>query len=73
MSGLKLVISATVIIWAGFESSQTATATQFSVQSIVATTHSGRVIPNDRSRSVSGREYLSLAKKCTLKRYRRPH
>lgn len=65
MSKLKLVISATVMIWAGFESSQTATATQFSAQSMTATTHFGRVIADAR--------YLSLAKKYTLKRYRRPH
>ena len=65
MPKLKIVISVVVMIWAGLESSQMATATQFSVQSMTATTHSRKVISDDLS--------FALAKKCTIKRYRRPH
>ena len=65
MPKVKLVILATIIAWNGFESSQTATAAQFSAPAITATTH--------RRNVVTEAQYIALAKKCTLKRYRRPH
>jgi hypothetical protein len=65
MPKLKVVILATIIAWSGFELSQTATATQFSAQAMAATTHPRSVITEAR--------YFALAKRCTLKRYRRPH
>jgi hypothetical protein len=61
-----------MIVWAGFESRQTATAAQSSPQSMTKATHSRGVVTDARSRSVSGKEYFALAKGCTLKRYRRP-
>jgi hypothetical protein len=64
MSKLKVVIAATVIIWAGFESSQTATAAQFSVPAVTVAT---RPLP-----IVTNAQYIALAKKCTATRYRRP-
>ena len=64
MSKLKIVILATMIAWAGFESNQTATATQFSARSMTKATHPRNI--------VTTAQYLSLAKRCTLKRYRRP-
>jgi hypothetical protein len=72
MPKVKLVIIATIVAWTGFELNQTATATQFSAQSMTGITHLPSVVTDARSRSISGREYLSLAKKCTIRRYRRP-
>jgi hypothetical protein len=65
MSKLKLVILSATIIWSGFELRQTATAAQFSAQAITTLTHPPSVVTNG--------QYLALAKKCTLRRYRRPH
>jgi hypothetical protein len=64
MSKLKLVILTATIVWSGFELRQTATAAQFSAQVMTTATHSRSVVTNG--------QYLALAKKCTLKRYRRP-
>ncbi len=64
MSKLKIVILATIVTWAGFESSQTATAAQFSAQSMTKATHPRNAVTDAR--------YIALTKKCTLKRYRRP-
>jgi hypothetical protein len=63
MPKVNLVILAAIIAWTGFESSQAATAAQFSA--MTATTHRRGVVSAARS--------IALAKKCTLKRYRRPH
>ena len=65
MSKLKLVVLATIITCAGFELHQTATAAQFSAPTMTTETHSRSAITDSR--------YLALAKKCTLRRYRRPH
>ena len=65
MSKLKTVVLATIIIWTGFELNQTATAAQFSAPTMTTETHPRSAVTNGRS--------LALAKKCTLKRYRRPH
>jgi hypothetical protein len=65
MPKVKLVIVAAMIVWTGFESSQTATAAQFSAQSMTVTTHPRNAVTDAR--------YIALAKKCTIKRYRRPH
>jgi hypothetical protein len=72
MSKLKVLALVTLIAWAGFGSSQTATAVEFSAQAMT-TPHPRAVVTDVRSRSVSGREYFALAKRCTIKRYRRPH
>ncbi len=64
MSKLKVVILATMIVWSGFELSQTATAAQSSIQTITTATDSRGVVTNP--------QYVALAKACTLKRYRRP-
>ena len=65
MSKVKLVILATIIAWTGFESRQTATAVQFSAPTMTGTTHPHHVVTKVRS--------IALTKKCTIKRYRRPH
>ena len=65
MSTLKIVILATMFACAGFDLSQTATAAQFPVSTITTETHPRSAVINSR--------YLALAKKCTLRRYRRPH
>jgi hypothetical protein len=65
MSKLKVVILATMIVWTGFELRQTATATQFSAQSITKATEPRGVVTDAR--------HFALAKGCKVKRYRRPH
>ncbi len=72
MSKLKVVILATMIVWAGSELRQTATAAQSSISVMTKATHPRNVVTDARSRSVSGRESFAPAKGCTLKRYRRP-
>jgi hypothetical protein len=64
MPKLKIVILTTMIAWSGFGLSQTAAATQFSAQAMATTTHPSSVVTDARS--------FALAKRCTLKRYRRP-
>ncbi|MCY7368559.1 MAG: hypothetical protein LH474_10455 [Chamaesiphon sp.] len=64
MPKVKLVILATIIAWTGFELRQTATAAQFSAPTITTISHPRGAVTDGR--------YLALAKKCTLKRYRRP-
>ena len=65
MSKLKLVILTAMIVWAGFELSQTAVAAQFSAPTMTTKTQPRGAVTDGR--------YLALAKKCTLRRYRRPH
>ena len=72
MSKLKVVILATMMVWTGFESRQTATAAQSPTPVITKASHARSVVTDARSRSVSGSESLALSKPCTLKRYRRP-
>jgi hypothetical protein len=64
MSKLKLVILATMLVWAGFESRQTATAAQSSPPVMTKTTYPRGVVTDP--------QHFVLAKACTLKRYRRP-
>jgi hypothetical protein len=63
MSKLKIVFLATMIVWAGSESRQTATAAQSSAPEVTVMT---RPLP------VVNTQYVALAKKCTATRYRRP-
>ncbi len=64
MSKLKVVILATMIVWAGSELRQTATAAQSSISVMTKATHPRSVVMDTQS--------FALARGCTLKRYRRP-
>lgn len=64
MLKLRLVILTVIMIWAGIEGSQTAIAAQFSEIQMLPRTNSAGTVKDIR--------YFTLAKKCTIKRYRRP-
>lgn len=64
MSKLKIVILATMMVWTGFESRQTATAAQSLAPSMTKATYPRNVVTDP--------QHFALAKGCTLKRYRRP-
>jgi hypothetical protein len=64
MPKLRLVILTAITIWAGIEDSQPATAAQFSALQMLPTNYPTGIVKDFR--------YFTLAKKCTIKRYRRP-
>lgn len=64
MPKLRLVILTAITVWAGIEGSQPATASQFAGLQMLPRTYPSGIVKEIR--------YFTLAKKCTIRRYRRP-